>query len=1523
MSFFTDDDVKPEIVDIVDPKETFHKPIGFGETVSNSRTAHKHAESVLSPYYNEQEAITKRSDYVRTREGREVDEVLKDFGYSGAYAGSQRYGGDRDLDEKDRDEAFKKYRASLPENERENVLVGEALRLQGIELGRKLTLEAKEKLKKTKLGTFGNLFANFLGAGSVMMQNPLFVASQIVLPEVVFAKYLASGRGLTLGARVGARAGIEGVAGGAYEAVTQPFVAANKEEMKLKHTSGDVMRNILFGTVFGASFGGAFEIGAGGLRKLRTGEWGISEYNSHVAKHYDQMSPELRHAHELVDQATENGRMNPFGDTPEGVQRHIDETLKAEQFVNQEIRDVPQGDIEAAQNLAKEIEAQSNELPDVQKLRDEFLAEHQLTPAPKPEGDIPDGFAFLNDVANDLLPENVRVQVVDEIERAAAGLKQFAGEKAETANSITLREALTMRDAGASPDDIWSETGWFQGTDGKWRFEIDDSKAVFKLKDLTRREDGSHHTLEDILEHHQLFQAYPEARNIKLEFDRFSTHYDPEKQVINLSLGYAGKDTPEDQLLSNLLHELQHWVQHKEGFTNGSNATYSQAVNRAALFELDEQLRTIEEGGIGHNLKPLLEEMRTKLAGTEEALDNDFTALGLTKEQEEAYRRSAGEVEARNVQERLKLSSEERRAIAPFHTQDTPVEQIIDPEAPIHIERENAQLISDSINQAFDELKIGPHHIPEGATMHFSPIERLGTVDGNYIALNRQGLISTVQSYGVKIFRRELIRELEKDVLDASANKALRAGEIDRDEFFSNGRRREWSDEAFQAEIIMKRNVLSIIDKALDIGGEALEPMPEIRISKIDEEGLIEKYSGPSFDEAKFEELTEDLRAKVDSLIKKEFPDRHMEDWETHGWAGLIDGKGFFDKDVMNRVKELFLAEVKEYATLARLRQYEQVQQFKLKKMSIESVDSPEFRKWFGDSKVVDDEGKPLVVYHGTEGDFDAFSTGGGRLETRDTGSFFSSDPNTAYSYAGNKGKMYPVYLSIKKPLVVDARGGNWNFMAHDTTIDVTGSGVMEDIFDVLDINNYPGEITTNDLARIARERGFDGLWVKDVTDNGGKVSPFVPDGLRAKQGDIYVAFEPTQIKSINNRGTFDSNDPRILYQLGDNAPKAKSTSDSLTGTHIEAPDELYDWLGVEPAKFQADYTKIAKKREATQQNNPLSDPEAVRDHVEHTLGNAVFALRHREGNWNLISIDGVGRLTSVDLRLKKSQYRVVTAHTLSNGQLEDKIRGVFKEHGEDGFKWKVDPRRSQSGVPQEDPSFVIRMGINDQLSADDIIRYIREMQGFQGRAGHPSVFSNSLEDGIQGAFRSTDNLIQIARSAIDPTATLRHEAIHALKALDLFKAEEWSLLEETARQMDWIKKHDIEARYKAEFDGDEATRQRAMLEEAIAEEFSKWRRGELEVTQEIKTIFERIQALLGQITDALRRAGINNFEDVFQRIESGEIKNRQLPELRDDVQYEIGVGQKGETVTPRELVERADYELQQAEAIGLCLKVA
>lgn len=1045
MSYFTDDSPHKSSSEplIVDKNNMPEPELGFWDQNVQRYLNRKNADVATARTQNIAKHLEERSQILEQELGPNYIEKLKDFGYErrfGAPAGDPWLSTGRD---EDFEKSIKNLRSILPAETRAKLFAGDELEVAAAETARQIDQETSKKLQNTKYGWWAGL----LGDISAHVTDPLEFALLGIAPNAIAGRIIAQGGKTSLASRTGIYAGTEAGVVAAFETPNQFLnVKGYKEELGIKYTNSDAAQAVFAATILSAVGAGAFEIGAGGLRKLRTGEWGISEYNSHVAKHFDQMSPELRHAHELVDQATENGRLNPFGDTPEGVQRHIDETLKAEQFVNQGIRDVPQGDIEAAQNLAKEIEAQSNELPDVQKLRDEFLAEHQLTPAPKPEGDIPDGFAFLNDVANGILPENVRVQVVDEIERAVGG-----------------------------------------------------------------------------------------------NFQRQSTK----------------TDTP----------EFKKWS-------------------------------------------------------------------------------------------------------------------------------DNAPLVK-------------------------------------YV-------------------------------------------DADKYEFKTN------------------------------------------------EKVVVEGFHGTSLD--------------------------------TGEQLAYMTGQEIIPRPVNG---------IDEFKTNA----------------------------------------NPVDL----------------SSEPRSMGTFFASNPKLASEYSKlgtynyNNSQVYPVYITMKKPLVVDAKGSAFDKISLDVEIEpgVKLRAIVDDdggIYGRLDQTN------TNAVTQYARHAGYDGVVFKNIIDNANADLP---------QSTNFAVFEPTQIKSINNRGAFDPDDPRMLYQLGNDQPKAKSTTDSLTGTHIEAPDELYNWLDVEPAKFQADYTKIAKKREATQKNNPLSAPEAVRDHVEHTLGNAVFALRHREGNWNLISIDGIGRLTSVDLRIKKRQYRVVTAHTLSNGQLEDKIRGVFKEHGEDGFKWKVDPRRSQSGVPQEDPSFVIRMGINDQLSADDIIRYIREMQGFQGRAGHPSVFSNSLEDGIQGAFRSTENLIQIARSAVDPTATLRHEAIHALKALDLFKAEEWSLLEETARQMDWIKKHDIEARYKAEFDGDEAARQRAMLEEAIAEEFSKWRRGELQVTQEIKTIFERIQALLGQITDALRRAGINDFEDVFKRIESGEIKNRQLPELRDDVQYEIGVGQKGETVTPRELVERADYELQQAEAIGLCLKVA
>jgi len=82
-----------------------------------------------------------------------------------------------------------------------------------------------------------------------------------------------------------------------------------------------------------------------------------------------------------------------------------------------------------------------------------------------------------------------------------------------------------------------------------------------------------------------------------------------------------------------------------------------------------------------------------------------------------------------------------------------------------------------------------------------------------------------------------------------------------------------------------------------------------------------------------------------------------------------------------------------------------------------EQTETPEFKRWFGDSKVVDEHGKPLVVYHGTPG------SGFSQFRTQFGPSWFTDAPRYADTYSEAVGReggahgVYPVYLRVERPL--------------------------------------------------------------------------------------------------------------------------------------------------------------------------------------------------------------------------------------------------------------------------------------------------------------------------------------------------------------------------------------------------------------------------------------------------------------------------------------------------------------------------
>lgn len=89
-------------------------------------------------------------------------------------------------------------------------------------------------------------------------------------------------------------------------------------------------------------------------------------------------------------------------------------------------------------------------------------------------------------------------------------LNSFAGQKAITANVGKLDQAKAMLEKGADEVEIWQKTGWFKDKDGAWKFEIGDGNA--KLNPGFQ----SGGRLGELLDHEELFKAYPELKDVRV-----------------------------------------------------------------------------------------------------------------------------------------------------------------------------------------------------------------------------------------------------------------------------------------------------------------------------------------------------------------------------------------------------------------------------------------------------------------------------------------------------------------------------------------------------------------------------------------------------------------------------------------------------------------------------------------------------------------------------------------------------------------------------------------------------------------------------------------------------------------------------------------------------------------------------------------------------------------------------------------------------------------------------------------------
>jgi hypothetical protein len=244
----------------------------------------------------------------------------------------------------------------------------------------------------------------------------------------------------------------------------------------------------------------------------------------------------------------------------------------------------------------------------------------------------------------------------------------FGGEGAATADLGALAKAKALAKEGHDPRSVWGETGWFKGPEDRWKFEIDDSAA--KIGRLSGPERTA--PLGEVLGHDQLHAAYPGLADIPTTLRRFeeSGSYNPSPEAIEAA-GIRASDRK-----SALLHETQHAIQQREGFATGASPD-PRSPNHPGPFyggkDVETAWRTKAEA------EAILADPKASFWEKTEAGDRLSRMDAAIRQAAEyaGYQRSAGEAEARAVQQRRSMTPEQRRAKFPLDSYDVPLDQLI------------------------------------------------------------------------------------------------------------------------------------------------------------------------------------------------------------------------------------------------------------------------------------------------------------------------------------------------------------------------------------------------------------------------------------------------------------------------------------------------------------------------------------------------------------------------------------------------------------------------------------------------------------------------------------------------------------------------------------------------------------------------------------------------------------------------------------------------------------------------------
>ena len=276
---------------------------------------------------------------------------------------------------------------------------------------------------------------------------------------------------------------------------------------------------------------------------------------------------------------------------------------------------------------------------------------------------------------------------------------------------IKSMDDLTKAKVKAKLNEMWVKTGWTVGSKNKFFTEIDDSNIIrnadesFDFNKFSKNQSESvgfykspEIKLEEVLDHPELYEAYPELKGLTVRFDDgveksysayyssntprnappfkqseivMSKHYNKIENLTNKNL--TDIESGRRDFVSTLLHEIQHAIQHIEFQSAGATWSWQKDNSKRLLNSIDTAIEDIDE----MLLDPLSPKRKESLIAKK--LDLQFKSDKIKsmdlknnpKSGIDSYYKTQKEVEARNVQERAFYDMNERYNKSPYDTLTT------------------------------------------------------------------------------------------------------------------------------------------------------------------------------------------------------------------------------------------------------------------------------------------------------------------------------------------------------------------------------------------------------------------------------------------------------------------------------------------------------------------------------------------------------------------------------------------------------------------------------------------------------------------------------------------------------------------------------------------------------------------------------------------------------------------------------------------------------------------------------------